>query len=151
MYCDWLDVVTCLIHIWHDRYWTVHITWLYHMILESYVIIIVYLYSVYYTILNNLTTLLLYGILSLHMHVHLSSFYTLIGSFLTPLDLHIQVYGYFIYWLGIWTGSPILWGIPSSLRSIIDSWYLIVLSFILDNFYWFSIAWTPYLFYLICS
>jgi len=30
------------------------------------------------------------------MHVHLPSFYILVGSFLTPLDLHIQGLGYFM-------------------------------------------------------
>ena len=45
--------------------------------------------------------IIVFIIVSLYAHTcniyaHFPLFYTLIGRFLTPLDLHIQVYGYFI-------------------------------------------------------
>ena len=43
------------------------------------------------------------------MHVHFPSFYTLSRSFLTPLNLHIQVYGYSFCRSGIWGGLSVLW------------------------------------------
>jgi len=100
----------------------------------SYYFLIQYIFMVYY------------GMLTWYIHVHLFFFNILIGSF-NFLNLHIQIYVYCIYWAGIWEDHVHLRSTESVLPDYRNIWYSSCLPFHSVDFLWFSITWTPYLFY----
>ena len=71
------------------------------------------------------------------------SFYILIGSS-DSLNLHMQVYGYLLYWAGIRGDHVYLRSTESFLLDHKILWYNSCLLFHSVDFFWFSIAWTPY-------
>ena len=122
-----IDVCSPVIHVDHDE----HLSYMIYNILTPLLLqlcmvcypntcdilsdiildfIVDILISVSFIFLIQYIILQYHSMLTRDMHVYIPSFYTLIVSFLTPLDLHIQLYAYSILLIRYLKGSHILRG-----------------------------------------
>jgi len=150
MYCNWLFSLVRYVYMYNDRH-LIYVCYDRYLILfDSVTIYFHYCLSIYCTDI----VFTIYWLLLLYCTIPLPSFYTLTGSFLTPLSLHIQVWLFhlLIRYLGritLLTRMPRVL-LDKSLSFIISSCFLFFLILYIRGLSFYSI-WLFIEYYILCK